>query len=94
MQSFLTTTLQDIGLLFIGVSGLVAHWAKQYFREQTTATLHDYFLVNERKATWNTLVTFGASFFAFLSSAPEFSMATAYAAFSVGYVINSALNAG
>lgn len=83
-----------VGFLLCGVLGLLAHWCKRWLRGQTDAGLYEYYMVRERKATVTTLLTFVVSLFGFLAGGPEWSMGTAYGAFSVGYLIDSAVNAG
>ncbi|QFY42767.1 hypothetical protein F6R98_09135 [Candidatus Methylospira mobilis] len=79
--------------MLIGTFGLIAHWCKRWLREQTTASLLDYYLKYNRRATAATAITFSGALFGFLSSSPELTPVTAYAVFLTGYGIDSAINA-
>lgn len=76
----------------IGIAGLAAHWLKRWAQEETQCSLWEYFFVRDKRATVNTLLTFGAAMFSFVAVEPQLSWQTAYAAFLTGYATNSVFN--
>lgn len=78
--------------VLIGVVGLFAHWLKKWLRAQTQANFVEYYFVAYTKHTAAVAVTFAVSMFGFVAQDPELTKASAFAAFSLGYLVDSAVN--
>lgn len=78
----------------IGIAGLFAHWLKKWTQDQTTATLWQWWAIQNSKASVRTALTFATALFGFLSQDPPLTWATAYGVFLTGYALDSALNKG
>lgn len=86
--------LANIAFVLIGLAGLFSHWLKRYWRGQTDSTYWRYLFCIDVQSTKAAALTWAVSMFGFLATSPELSMASAYAAFSLGYMIDSAINSG
>jgi hypothetical protein len=94
MIEFLIAFIKILVFVSVGFAGLWAHWLKKYWRKQTENSFKCYLLKCEIKATKASLLTFAISMFGFLATSPDLTMYTAWSAFGLGYLIDSAVNKG
>jgi hypothetical protein len=80
--------------IIIGLAGLWAHWLKRYWRGQTQNTFWCYLFRCEVRATKAASLAFAVSMFGYLATEPSLTVQSAYAAFGIGYMIDSAVNNG